>query len=369
MKKTSRFCVALGAASLIITACGSTPPTATQPATPSVSARIATSSPEATRIAAPAATTSPTVPPTPAPSAQLIAFAGTDDAGATEVWVMNDDGSDRRQVTETAEDRVAIPSAWSPDGTQIAFAIGPPASELYASGIVNVDGTGQREVADGIGLQWSPDGSQAVFSDASFTAPQLHLMDLPDGEPLTLTQAAGGTWSPDGNLIAYNTQPEQDIQRVAVIAPDGTGLREITPGYGPSWSPDGAQLAYFIGTESGAFEVHVINLDGTGDRLVSEGQVPVWSPDGERIAFVRTDPAVGAIELWVAPADGASEPVQLPVGDYDFSWSPDGSQIAVGADADGDGVSEIHVVGIDGRSDVVIGAGDAPLWQPGHDRD
>jgi Tol biopolymer transport system component len=39
--------------------------------------------------------------------------------GSTEIHTVNQDGSDRRQITDTAGDN--FDAAWSPDGTRIAF--------------------------------------------------------------------------------------------------------------------------------------------------------------------------------------------------------------------------------------------------------
>ena len=358
--------ILLFAAPVLLVGCG-TAPLASQPPTATLSARATEAVTPSPSAAEPAETTAATPDGTATASAQdtaeVIAFAD-DEAGVRDVWVMNADGSERRRVTQSAQDRVAIPNAWSPDGEQIAYAIGPPSSELYAFGIVNADGTGQRDFEQGIGATWSPDGTQLVFQDPSFTAPQIYVMDVPDGEPRVLTSGGSAVWSPDGAWVAFNTQPEQDQQQVAVIAPDGSALRELVPGYAPSWSPDGTDLTYFTGSASGAFEVRVVGVDGSRDRPLAAGEQPRWSPDGSRIAFLRADPTQQELQLWVAAADGTGEPVQLPIADYDFAWSPDGTRIAVGADDDGDGTSEIHVMAADGSSDEVIGPGDVPVWRP-----
>ena len=294
----------------------------------------------------------------------MIAFAATDDAGVTDVWVMNADGSERRRVTRSAADRVAIPFAWSPDGAQIAFGIGPPFSEIYAIGFVNADGTEQREVVDGIGPAWSPDGTRLLYQDAGFEGTNIRIMELPNGEPRALWTGSGPVWSPDGESVAFTSEPMPDGQHVYVAPAAGGPPRDLALGYGPQWSRDGRQLTFFAGRTDGRFEVRVIGADGSDERVLAEGERPSWSPDGSRIAFLRVNAAVAELQLWVVPANGSAEPVQLPVGDYDFAWSPDGDRIAVGVDADGDGAAEIHVLSADGATDEVIGPGDRPTWRP-----
>jgi len=57
----------------------------------------------------------------------------------------------------------------------------------------------------------------------------------------------GAAWSPDGKLIAYS-KPNGSTADIYVIAPDGSGQREITftPGndIDPTWSGDGSRIAF-----------------------------------------------------------------------------------------------------------------------------
>jgi Tol biopolymer transport system component len=159
--------------------------------------------------------------PAVSPDATSIAFDYGTDADSLGISMMSIDGSDIRALVPPP-DGPAFDSApaFSPDGRRIAFVRklsqrAPNARE--AAFIVNVDGTGLRQLTDwdlDVGrIRWSPDGSSLIFSDR------------------TENQTQGGA------------------QDVWLINADGTGLVNLTrnaPGhhtFDPDWSPDGSRLA------------------------------------------------------------------------------------------------------------------------------
>ena len=64
--------------------------------------------------------------------------------GDTEIFVMNADGSGQTPVTDN--DGFEFDSAWSPDGSRIAFSTDVDGNrEVY---LMNVDGTGQTNLTN-----------------------------------------------------------------------------------------------------------------------------------------------------------------------------------------------------------------------------
>ena len=70
-------------------------------------------------------------------------------------WVMNADGTDRRQLT----DQDSAFEGWSPDSTRVAY---------RADGwlwVVNADGTDPRQLTDQVyrRAEWSPDSTGLIY--------------------------------------------------------------------------------------------------------------------------------------------------------------------------------------------------------------
>lgn len=111
----------------------------------------------------------------------------------------------------------------------------------------------------------------------------------------------------------------------------------------PRWSPDGSRIL-FSSTRDNANEVHDIwtmNADGSGAKRLagwpeSYEWGAVWSPDGKWVAFVTTRD--GKYEVYVLPADGSAEPLNLTQNDFLDSypdWSPDGRWLVFVSDRSG----------------------------------
>jgi TolB protein len=98
------------------------------------------------------------------PDGKLIAYTGHVPGGVT-VFLMNADGSDKRQLVQEVNPFGAVFPSWSPDGKQIVFSgKDGEALELF---IVNVDGSGLHQLTH-LGkvctpAAWSPDGQWISF--------------------------------------------------------------------------------------------------------------------------------------------------------------------------------------------------------------
>jgi Tol biopolymer transport system component len=85
-----------------------------------------------------------------------------------ELWVMNADGSDQRQITSLGGANFG--PSWTPDGERIVFSSNHlnPRSGNFDLFVVNLDGTGLEQITfdetfDGFPM-FSPDGTQLLWA-------------------------------------------------------------------------------------------------------------------------------------------------------------------------------------------------------------
>lgn len=108
--------------------------------------------------------------PTWSPNSRRLAYADQlaidrpSQAGSNRVFLVNADGSGRRQLVGAAAE-----PAWSPDGSRIAYvAYASRLSETGQVAVIGVDGADARRVTSGdepeTGPAWSPNGRVIVFA-------------------------------------------------------------------------------------------------------------------------------------------------------------------------------------------------------------
>jgi len=261
--------------------------------------------------------TSPT--PTPSPSNKRKIAFGSNRDGNSEIYVMDDDGTAVRRLTNTlASD--GHPS-WSPDGTRLAFVSDRDGGNgIY---LMNSDGTNVVRLAGVTGGNpiWSPDGNRIAFTGSrqGFSY-EIYVVNIDGSGLLNVTnnpqEDFAPAWSPDGKRLAFTSRRDNGTYSVYVVNVDGTGTRRVVEGYSrdPAWSPDGTRIAYVAQGEQNDTNIYVVSADGTGKKFLSGGRAfsydisPAWSPDGARIAFISSrDRTEGGYEIYVMNADGSGQ--------------------------------------------------------------
>jgi Tol biopolymer transport system component len=194
-----------------------------------------------------------------------------------DIWSIRPDGSDRRNVTQTADQHELYPQA-SPDGSKICFLLDQPSGRdtLRSLWVMNVDGSERKRIAEQARHPcWSPDGKKIAFSKQEFAkfpikdfaTKRLYIHDLESGETAV--------------------HPNDKIEHI----------------YVPTWSADGKWIVATVHAGMG-FGHAIVALEVDGERVVDlaiEGCRPCLSRDGGRITWSRDDHTVCVAEVaWSA---------------------------------------------------------------------
>jgi len=368
------FAVVLAGTGLVLGLTGRLPfgastPTPTPSATAMVLAALpsasATPSPSAVPSATPTAPPSPTptIPPTPSPTPLLlggggrIAFVSDREDGRTlQIWTMNADGSDARQVTFGPGDKGQ--PRWSPDGKRLLY-VAPGGRDAYGNELgldiflINFDGSLEplnltQSIGDDSDPAWSPDGTRLAFTSTRVgDLRQVFLADLdcqplPAGcsfasQPRNLTAGFAveyfPTWSPDGTRLALAASINQAPARILLRPVNGDppvffdvqdrirGAEQI------AWSDDGKFLAFSWLIKRGKQEIYIASVDNPGlDPLALTNSLgnkePAFSPDGQWIVFTSTRDQNPEIYIMTNNGTGQKNLTQNPGRDLQPDWQP-----------------------------------------------
>jgi imidazolonepropionase-like amidohydrolase/Tol biopolymer transport system component len=342
------------------------------------------------------------------PDGRRIAFT-SDRGGGDNIWVMNRDGSDKKQVTKE-EFRLLYQPSWSADGRFIAAkkhfttgrSLGTGEIWLYhASGgggvalVKKPNDQHQKELGEPV---FSPDGKGIYYTrnitrgpvfeyaqDSNTDLFNIERYDLASGEISTVASGPGGsvrpTPSPDGKTIAFVRRErarsklyvrdlasgverkihdalDQDVQETWAV----TGVYPDM-----AWTPDGKSVVFWAGGK-------LRRVDGDGrnareipfrindTRGVIDGPHPqvTVSPDSfttMMVRFTSVSPDGRSVvfeslgKLYVRAVAGGTPKRLTNGGDFELfpSWSRDGKSIVFVNWSD-TALGSIRVVGANGGS-------------------
>jgi Tol biopolymer transport system component len=345
------------------TAAGTTATVPPATAPPPTDAPSPTSPPPTTAPPTTAPTPVPTEPPTVEPTAPVavlfggggqIAFVTDREDGRTlQVWLMNPDGSNPRQLTFGPGDKTQ--PRWSPDGTRLLYAApGGQDASGNALGldvwVINLDGSGATDLTNNVGDETDP------------------------------------AWSPDGSRIAFTSDRINKLNQVFIstIACEPTPASckadkpfNLSAGFAvessPAWSPDGSTIAVSASINGARGRIYMrepkpaepTKFDRR-DQIIGADDL-VWSPDGQLLAFTWRQPTMN--EVWVVKiADRGATPTRLTesLGNKEPSFSPDGKWIVFTSTRDQNPEVYIMAIGGSGQQNLTNDTGRdmQPAWQP-----
>ncbi len=311
----------------------------------------------------PEPSSTPTQTPTPTATTIVIGGGGRiafvsdrEDGRTLQIWTMNADGSDPRQLTFGPGDKHQ--PRWSTDGTKIIYA--------------------------------APGGNDAYGNDLGL---DLFIINADrSGEPINLTESTGDdfdpAWSPDGGQIAYTSTRVNSLKQVFVMsvecnpAPDTCSItespRNITLGYAieyaPAWSPNGQTLAVIASINRAPGRIILRPAEGgepswfdLQDRIIGADHL-TWSSDGQFLTFSWLI-KYGQQEIYIAYAQSPGlDPISLTnsLGNKEPTFSPNNQWIVFTSTRDQN--PEIYIMTNNGSGQQNLtqdpGRDLQPDWQP-----
>lgn len=241
----------------------------------------------------------------------------SDRTGHKEIWAMDPDGSNQRQITKYRS--LTIQPAVSPLGDKIAC------TSYYRGGIPGIfvltaEGRplpfyNQRASMNAT-PDFTPDGKQIVYSSSASGWAQIYVANVNGSDFRRISNTRAIEVEPKVNpknprdivFVSGRSGPQQ-IYRMNI---DGAGAERLTPGEGeasnPSWHPDGQIIAFAWtrGYATGNFNIFMMDVATRRyDQLThsaGRNENPCWAPDGRHIVFMST--RSGRPQIWTMLANG-----------------------------------------------------------------
>ena len=284
------------------------------------------------------------VQPRFSPDGKRIAFT-SDRGGGDNIWIMNRDGSDKKQVTKE-EFRLLNQPSWSPDGRYIVAKKHFTTSRSLGTGeiwVYHVSGGGGVQLVKKPGDKHQKELGEPIYA--------------PDGQSVYYTKniTPGGTfiYAQDSNSDLFNIE-KYDLESGEIT----TAVSGLGGSVRPNPSPDGKKIA-FVRREMTRSKLYVKDLESGIERKIYDdldqdvqetwavtGVYPNmdWTPDSSEIVFW----AGGKLRR-VSASNGASSIIPFQVSDTRGVANAPHPEIAVAPDSFAAKMPRFAAVSPDGR--------------------
>ena len=181
----------------------------------------------------------------PSPKGDLFVLSRcrTDAVDQCNLWLF--DPITQKRTILTHDEGVQYQPAWSPDGSKIAYSggSGPHSKEIF---VIDTDGSGKKQLTQNQSNEftpsWAPDGAHIAFSSNATGDYEIWVMNSDGREAKQLTDSPGldtrPVFSPDGSRIAFTSNRSGRLE-IWVMNADGSNphewRQEETPTCDPFW--------------------------------------------------------------------------------------------------------------------------------------
>jgi len=246
---------------------------------------------------------------------------------------------------------------WSPDGKRIAYTSG---GQLWMADVSGVNRKQLTTLNDGAsGPVWAPTGDRIAFVSGVYPDCDTDACDVARAKTVD-TMKVKAHIADDLMYRHWNAWTPETRSHLFVVAPDGSGLRDVTPrarydippgpfggSEGYNFSPDGSELAYTAKDQgrtdawSTDLNLYIVKLAGGSPVVITASnkgadQNPVYSPDGRSIIYgSQATPGYESDRVRLMAYDRATGKSRelLPRWDRNadsYAFSPSGDAIYLG---------------------------------------
>lgn len=251
---------------------------------------------------------------------------------------------------------------------------------------MNYDGTEQKQVTSYGSISSFPavasDGTKVAFTTWRDGTPQIYVHSLETGRRLTFynqraSMNASAEFTPDGKSILFSSTAGGGSAQIFMADANGGNVRRISTNRAievePRVNPKTGQDLVFVSGRLGHPQLFKMSLEGADTVQLTPGDGeavnPAWAPDGQKIAFAWTKGFdIGNFNIFIM--DVASKVyVQLTHGvgrNENPSWAPDGMHIVFASKRGTK--TQIYSMLADGtqvRQLTTTGNNEKPVWAKG----
>ena len=225
----------------------------------------------------------------------------SDRSGSKEIWVMNWDGTEQRQLTHFGS--IATFPSVSPDGRLVAFTAwtgGSPNIYIYSIDTGRKLPFYNQRASMNAFVTFTPDSKRVIFSSTAAGGPaQLYTAGI-DGSGLHRLTSSGAIEveakiNPKTGAGLVDVSGRSGMPQIYRMNMEGTDVQRLSAGTGeatnPAWNPDGVHIAFAWtkGFEPGNYNIFIMDVPSqqTTQLTANEGrnENPSWAPDGAHIVY------------------------------------------------------------------------------------